>query len=144
MPRYFRNQAQASYDKQTANAAARELEEKISLSTFAHRGLTESLEQAEAARLQAEEKHAELSRDAARTEAELSEARLAIAKALEELRLEKEAREALQAELAALREKYSALKRRFVDAGKKVCVYIILRIYMYDRSLVGGTRSFAS
>lgn len=34
--------------------------------------------------------------------------------------MEKEAREALQAELAALREKYSALKRRFVDAGKKV------------------------
>ena len=113
-------QAQISYDKEIANAAARELEEKISLSTFAHRGLKESLEQAEAAKLQAEAKHAELLRDAARAKAELGEARLAMAKALEESQIEKDARKALQTELAALREKYSALKRRFVDAGKKV------------------------
>lgn len=96
------------------------MEEKISLSTFAHRGLKESLQQAEAAKLQAEAKHTELLRDAARTEAELGEARLAMANALEEARAEKETREALQTELAALRERYSALKRRFVDAGKKV------------------------
>lgn len=119
-------QAQISYDKQTADAAARELEEKISLSTFAHRGLKESLRQVEAAKLQAEAKHAELLRDTARTEAELSEARSAMANALEESLAEKETREALQAELATLREKYSALKRRFVDAGKKVRVQLQL------------------
>lgn len=113
-------QAQIFYDKESANADVRRLEEKISLSTFTHRGLKESLEQAEAAKLQAEAKHAELLRDASRTEAELSEARLVMAKALGESRVEEEAREVLQTELAALREKYSALKRRFVDAGKKV------------------------
>lgn len=43
-----------------------------------------------------------------------------MSRALEEARAEKERREALQADLAALREKYSALKRRFVDAGRKV------------------------
>lgn len=50
----------------------------------------------------------------------MGEARLAMATASEESRVETETREALQTELAALREKYSALKRRFVDAGKKV------------------------
>lgn len=56
----------------------------------------------------------------------MGEARLAMAQALEESRAEKEARDALQTELAALREKYSALKRRFVDAGKKVLVLVQL------------------
>lgn len=59
-------------------------------------------------------------RESARTGEELREARLAMSRALEEARAEKERREALRGDLLALREKYSALKRRFVDAGRKV------------------------
>lgn len=109
-----------SHDKQAASASTRELEKKISLSTIAHQGLEESLQQSEAAKLQAQEKGAELSRETARVEAEMSEARLSMAAALEELQAERERRGALQADLTVLREKYSALKRRFVDAGRKV------------------------
>ncbi|CAN0293993.1 unnamed protein product [Pylaiella littoralis] len=115
-----RLQAQISHEKQAASVSARELEKKISLSTIAYQGLEESLHQAEAAKLEAQDKGAELLREAARTAAEMSEVRLAMATALEESRAEKHNREALQADLAVLREKYSALKRRFVDAGKKV------------------------
>lgn len=114
------HQAQLSYDRRTTQASARELEEKISLSAAALQGLRESLRQAEADKLQAEAKGAELLRATARAEAELRDARAETGAAIEETRTEKEAREALQAELATLREKYSALKRRFVDAGKKV------------------------
>ncbi|CAM9982948.1 unnamed protein product [Ectocarpus sp. 13 AM-2016] len=115
-----RLQAQISYDQETAKASARDLEEKISLSTIAYQGLEKSLQQAQEAKRQAEAKGEGLVRESARTDKELREARLAMSRALEEARAEKERREALQADLTALREKYSALKRRFVDAGRKV------------------------
>lgn len=120
MRAFCAGQAQISHEKQAASVSARELEKKISLSTIAYQGLEESLHQAEAAKLEAQDKGAELLRETARTAAEMSEVRLAMATALEESRAEKHNREALQADLAVLREKYSALKRRFVDAGKKV------------------------
>lgn len=128
----MRHQAQLSYDRRTAQASARELEEKISLSAAALQGLRESLRQAEAAKLQAEAKGAELLQATARAEAELRDARAEIGAAIEETRTEREAREALQAELAALREKYSVLKRRFVDAGKKVrdVMYVCLCVFV--------------
>lgn len=80
------------------------------------------LRQANADKLQAEAKLAEQVIHSAKAEAEVRQARSAVDKALEESRAEKERREALEADLATLREKYSALKRRFVDAGRKVGV----------------------
>ncbi|CAM9157154.1 unnamed protein product [Hapterophycus canaliculatus] len=115
-----RLQAQISCDKETASARAEDLENKISLSAAARHSLEESLRQAESAKLQADAKGAELLLRSAKAEAEVRQARSALDRAVDESRVEKERREALQADLAALREKYSALKRRFVDAGRKV------------------------
>lgn len=128
-------QAQISHDEQSASASARELEKKISLSTIANQRLGASLQQAEAAKLQAQEKGAELSLETARIEAEVSEARLSMAAALEELQTEKERGGTLQADLTALREKYSALKRRFVDAGRKVRI-----LYIHSEAVHEGSR----
>lgn len=113
-------QAQISYDKETAAVSVRELEEKISRSNTAQEALAARVHEAEAARLAAELKATELLRRSSQLEAELSEALSATDKALEESQSERARVEALQGDLANLREKYSTLKRRYVDAGRKV------------------------
>lgn len=113
-------QAQISYDKDAAAVSARELEEKLSRSNIAQEGLAARIQQAEAARLSAELKAAELLRRSSEMEVELSEALSATDKALGESLTERARVEAMQGDLANLREKYSTLKRRYVDAGRKV------------------------
>ena len=100
-------QAQISYDKETAAVSVRELEEKISRSNTAQEALAARVHEAEAARLAAELKATELLRRSSQLEAELSEALSATDKALEESQSERARVEALQGDLANLREKYS-------------------------------------
>lgn len=114
------SQAQLSYDKESAAVSARELEEKLSRSNTAQEGLAAKLHEAEAARLAAELKAAELLRRSSQVEVDLSEALSATDKALEESLGERARVEAMLGDLANLREKYSTLKRRYVDAGRKV------------------------
>lgn len=113
-------QAQISYDKESAAVSARQLEEKLSRSNTAQEGLAARLHEAEAVKLAAELKAAELLRRSSKVEVELSEALSATNKALEESLGERARVEAMQGDLANLREKYSTLKRRYVDAGRKV------------------------
>lgn len=101
--------------------SARELEEKLSRSKTAQEGLAARIHEAETARLAAELKAAELLRRSSQVEVELSEALSATDKALEESLAERARVEAMQGDLANLREKYSTLKRRYLDAGRKVC-----------------------
>ena len=100
--------------------SARELEEKLSRSSTAQEGLAARVQQAEAAKLTAERKAAEVLRRSSEMEVELSEALSAADKALDQSLTERARVEAMQGDLANLREKYSTLKRRYVDAGRKV------------------------
>lgn len=100
--------------------SARELEEKLSRSNIAQEGLAARINEAETARLAAELKAAELLRRSSQMEVDLSEALSATDKALEESLAERARVEGMQGDLANLREKYSTLKRRYVDAGRKV------------------------
>lgn len=122
-------QAQISYDKDAAAVSARELEEKISRSNTAQESLAARIREAEAARVAAELKAGELLRRSSLMESELSEALEATDKALEESLAERARVEAMQGDLATLRDKYSTLKRRYVDAGRKVRSGVGVAVY---------------
>lgn len=83
-------------------------------------GLQARVHEAEAAKLAAEQTSTELLRHASKIEAELTEAQGATGRALEESRTERARTEAIKVDLTTLRDKYSALKRRYADAGRKV------------------------
>lgn len=113
-------QAQESYDKEAAAASARELERSISRSNIMREGLEVRAREADAAKLAAEQNAAQLARDSFKVEAELREARRTMRDLEGDSQAERVRMETASADLSTLREKYSVLKRRYVEAGRKV------------------------
>lgn len=113
-------QTQLSYDKEMATASARELERRISHSSILREGLEARAREADAAKLAAEQNAAQLERDSLKVEAELGEARKGMRDLVGESQAERVRMETMAADLESSREKYSVLKRRYGDAGRKV------------------------
>lgn len=113
-------QAQISYDKEAAAASARELERSISRSNITRKNLEVRAREADAAKLAAEQNAAQLARDSSKVEAELSEARRAMRDLEGDSQAQRVRMETAAADLSNLREKYSVIKRRYVEAGRKV------------------------
>lgn len=114
-------QAQASTKENAAAASARELEEKVARLISVQEDLEKKVRNADTIKVAAEVKVSELLRKSLSIEVELSEVRREMEGALEKSRAERVRVETAQADLASLREKFSTLKRRYVDAGRKVC-----------------------
>lgn len=124
-------QAQVSYDKEAAAASARELERSISRSNIRRESLEVRAREADAAKLAAEQNAAQLARDSFKLEAELREARRTIRDLEGDSQAERVRMETAAADLATLREKYSVLKRRYVEAGRKVggiCYFSVIHL----------------
>lgn len=113
-------QIQLARQHEAAALSNTKLEERLSLASVNLHSLEARLRDIEDAKQTSTEKYTELTRKCLSLEDELAQARQRVADLTAESQIERARTDTLQGDLAALRDKYSALKRRMAEAGRKV------------------------